>query len=89
MSTWISVKDKLPEVSEPNGGQSVDVLVTDGHQIDIGYYESEYNIEDDPLAFEEQTDIYSSDMWHCNQMSCEPAHWMPLPELPTPESTND
>jgi len=80
---WISVKDKLPEEDEE--GYSVTVLISDGKNISIGYYEFEYFAKDD-----EDPCLYSSDCWHddgiaitkCNGGYGEVTHWMPLPLLP-------
>jgi hypothetical protein len=86
---WVNVEDSLPDLSKPNGGESEDVLIFDGENIGIGYYESEYHIEDDPDAYEGQATTYSSDCWHStnhlNRDVCgwpEVTHWMPLPKPP-------
>lgn len=64
---WISVKERLPEKETPNC--TVDVLVTDGTHINIGYYDYTagmwWTLED---CF----------YFHVT-------HWMPLPEPPTLE----
>ena len=84
---WISVGERLPQVSEQiYGGESEDVLVTDGENIAIAYWQSEYSIEDDPDAFEDQTDIFLEACWHFESTNSicysEITHWMPLPKTP-------
>ena len=84
MSEWISVKESLPIDPKKNGEESEDVLVTDGKSICVGYYETEYYIENDLEAFEGQKEIYSSDMWHADRdyIAENITHWMPLPKPP-------
>lgn len=61
---WISVKERLPEKETPNC--TVDVLVTDGTHINIGYYDYI-----DGMWWTLEDCFY----FHVT-------HWMPLPELP-------
>lgn len=83
---WIKCSDRLPDLDEPNGGSSQDVIVTDGQSIDIGYYESEYFIERDPFAYVGQQELYSSGGWNdCSKLFGEVKFWMPLPSKPIDE----
>lgn len=82
MNEWIKCNEKMPIDPKSNGVQSEDVLVTDGNMISVGYYESEYFIQDDPDRYPEQTQLYSSAMWYCDNSYIENVtHWMPLPSL--------
>ena len=83
MSEWVAVKDRLPHLDDPNGGDSDFVLISDGREIGVGSYQGEYFIEDDPDRYEGQALTYSSEMWYCEGgVIDEPTHWMPLPNLP-------
>lgn len=84
MSEWISVKDRLPIDPDLNGKESEDVLVTNGKDICVGYYETEYHIDNDPDAYEEQEETYSSEMWHADRdyIAENITHWMTLPKPP-------
>jgi len=64
---WISVKDRLPE-------DGVEVLITDGENIDVSFCELTY-FGDDPNEMEWFGRISP---WHFGNIT----HWMPLPELP-------
>lgn len=87
---WIKCSDRLPNAPRENDLQSVSVLISDGEKVGIGWYEAEYNIKDDPNAFEGQTEIFSSATWHldggclvCDHCGFpEVTHWMPLPGAP-------
>ncbi len=80
---WIKVEDRLPINKDSNGKYSEDVLITDGKNICVGYYESEYFIDLDPDAYEGQREIYSSADWWSDRYYIENVtHWMPLPPAP-------
>lgn len=77
---WISVKDRLP--SEKTLETAPSVLITDGNEISIGWYE--YNSEetsDEGIYFPEEQ------LWHdeANRLKTdhtgwpEVTHWSPLP----------
>lgn len=68
---WISVKERLPEKENPNC--TVDVLVTDGTHISIGYY--------DYIAGMWGT-LEECFYFHVT-------HWMPIPEPPEEMNKND
>ena len=89
MSEWIAIKDQLPLVDNPNGGESAFVLMTDGKSISVGSYQAEYFIENDPNRFEAQTTTYSSEMWYCEGYMEKPTHWMPIPKMPDVYQTPD
>ncbi len=76
---WISVKDQLPPKDmDQETDWSITVLITDGKNIGIGYYEFEY-FADDPTA-ELQ---YESDSWNDDtHIIDDVTHWMPLPKPP-------
>jgi hypothetical protein len=65
MNKWISIDKKLPEKETPD--YSVDVLITDGKKVKIGYYD--YSIEAWDTEYEES---YASGI----------SHWMHLPKPP-------
>lgn len=80
---WIKVEDRLPIDKNRNGEYSEDVLVTDGENICVGYYETEYHIDNDPDAYEGQKEIYSSPTWWPDRDYVQKiTHWIPLPEPP-------
>lgn len=80
--TWIDAKKRLPE--ELDAGYSINVLITDGENISIGYHEYEYFAEDP-----NELTQYSSPVWHddANLLTSssggwgEVTHWKPLPKL--------
>lgn len=58
---WISVEEKLPNKLEP-------VLCTNGHDVGVGFYDS---------------DDSGNVLWAAPHMGCfEVTHWMPLPQAP-------
>lgn len=85
MTKWIKVEDQLPEAPYANNNHSETVLIFDGEYVGIGYYESEYDINDDPDAYEGQTELFSSACWHSdidyindNNIT----HWAKMPKKP-------
>lgn len=82
---WISVEEKLPNAPYKNNNWSETVMIFDGQYIGIGYYESEYNIEDDPDAYEGQKELYSDACWHSDVDFVCPetiTHWAEMPNKP-------
>ena len=85
MIKWISVNDELPNAPYEKNNISQTVLIFDGKYIGIGYYESEYNIDNDPDRYEGQNVVYSSESWHSDVdyiNSNNITHWANLPENP-------
>jgi|GEM_PF-3525003 len=76
---WIKIEDDIPDIKIDGSGekQTVNVLVTDGKQIDMGYLASYVydDSEDDFEWYQAGIDGYKMDYM-------EITHWMPLPELP-------
>jgi hypothetical protein len=75
---WINIKNGLPPPSDDGEGFSINVLITNGIEIGLGYYEYEYfGDENDPVR-------YSSPSWHdaTDYVTEGVTHWMPLPALP-------
>lgn len=80
---WISVNIAKPPLED--AGYSQTVLISDGKQVSIGYYEFEYFAEDPNESLQ-----YSSDVWHddANLLSADHSgwadvtHWAFLPSLP-------
>ena len=74
---WISVEDALPSI-EDGGPYSRSVMITDGKEISIGYYQRE--------EYAEEGHSYSSDVWwdEADRLStnccgwAEPTHWREL-----------
>ena len=78
---WIKCTDRLPD----EVGEDYTYMISDGESIGIGWYEPEYESDDDSSEM-----IYSSDVWHeeggylSKDMYGWPEviYWMPLPKLP-------
>jgi len=66
-TTWVSVKDRLPEIPKPDEGYCC-FLVSDGSLIHMAYY------TEDGWLF--------ADSGEMKEMFYEVTHWMPLPEYP-------
>lgn len=91
---WISVEDlkKLPKSIDPEsewGSRSV--LITDGENVSVGYFEPEYFAPDDENPIQ-----YSSEVWNddANYLKtnisgfAEVTHWMELPLPPKEKDEN-
>jgi len=85
MTKWIKVEDELPDAPYEKANLSDSVLIFDGEYVGIGYYESEYNIELDPDAYEGQMEIFSTACWHSDVDYINDnniTHWAKLPKKP-------
>lgn len=89
---WIDAKKQLPPKCIDNSDESIEVLISDGENIGMGYHEYEYfgDDPDDPIS-------YSSAVWHddtsnlntCVSGFAEVTHWMPLPPSPNVDHIED
>ncbi len=87
---WYDVKDKLPKKSKDDPEHSETVMISDGNEISIGYYEFEYSAEDDEEIEENDGLSYSSATWHdeigCLEKECDGwpkvRFWAKLPKAP-------
>lgn len=68
MSTWISVKDKLPDLG-------IECIITNKKHTDIGY-RTVKGWYGHMLNWNFPTDAITEEFWEA------PTHWMPLPEPP-------
>ena len=66
---WISIEERKPKEEKGRKGFSVNVLVTDGIRVKIGFYIFKYSIFECGEYINKDLD--------------EVTHWMPLPEPPS------
>lgn len=82
---WINVEEMKPPASLGIPDYSIEVLISDGKSISVGYFEFEYNATDPNESLQFSDEVWHDDASilaadHCGWPNV--THWAILPELP-------